>query len=125
MTAGDIKTVAVLGAGTMGHGIAEVNLLAGLKVHLQDISQEALDRGVAQIDQSLNRFVNKGIITSRDREKMMKERLKLCRDLEAAVHDADLVIEAISEVMDWKKEMFKKIDQWLLPGPCWLPIPRP
>jgi enoyl-CoA hydratase / 3-hydroxyacyl-CoA dehydrogenase len=111
MTAGDIKTVAVLGAGTMGHGIAEVNLLAGLKVTLQDINQEALDRGVAQIDQSLNRFVNKGLITPRDCEKMMKERLLLCLNLETAVQEADLVIEAVSEVMTLKKEIFKKIDQ--------------
>ncbi len=111
MKAEEIKTVSVLGAGTMGHGIAEVNLLAGLKVNLQDINKEALDRGVAYIDQSLNRFANKGIITSQDREKMMREQLTLCQDLEAAVRDADLVIEAIPEVMDWKKEIFKTIDR--------------
>jgi 3-hydroxyacyl-CoA dehydrogenase len=111
MKAGDIKTVAVLGAGTMGHGIAEVNLLAGLKVNLQDINQEALDRGVSHIEQSLDRFVHKKMITPQDRQEMITERLKPSLKLETAVQEADLVIEAVSEVMTLKKEIFKKIDQ--------------
>jgi 3-hydroxyacyl-CoA dehydrogenase len=107
----DIKNIAVIGAGTMGHGIAEVNLLSGLEVCLQDISQEALDRGVSQIEQSLDRFVLKKMITSKDRQEMINKRLKLYRNLEIAVREADLVIEAVSEVMALKKEIFKKIDR--------------
>ena len=56
----DIKTIAVIGAGDMGHGIAEVALIAGHKVFLRDINQEFVDRGVGRINASLEKLVSKG-----------------------------------------------------------------
>ena len=56
----DIKTFAVIGAGDMGHGIAEVALIAGYKIYLRDINQELADRAVARINESLIKFIEKG-----------------------------------------------------------------
>jgi len=60
MNIDDIKTIAVIGAGDMGHGIAEVALIAGYKVFLRDINQEFVDRGVGRINASLEKLVSKG-----------------------------------------------------------------
>jgi enoyl-CoA hydratase/3-hydroxyacyl-CoA dehydrogenase len=62
MNVEDIKTVAVIGAGDMGHGIAEVALIAGYRVFLRDIHQEFIDRGISRIHQSLEKLVSKGNI---------------------------------------------------------------
>ena len=60
MNIDDVKTVAVIGAGDMGHGIAEVALIAGYQVNLQDIKQEFVDKGVRRIHESLEKLVAKG-----------------------------------------------------------------
>jgi len=110
MTADDIKTVAVIGAGDMGHGIAEVALIAGYTVFLRDIKQEFVDRGVQRIDESLQKLVKKGRVPQDVYDRIQKELLHPCVDLKEAVAKADLVIEAIPEVLDLKKEAFAEMD---------------
>jgi enoyl-CoA hydratase / 3-hydroxyacyl-CoA dehydrogenase len=107
----DIKTIAVIGAGDMGHGIAEVALIAGYKVFLRDIKQEFVDKGVGRINFSLDKLVSKGLVPAEHFEKIKSELLVSCTDLKEAVKEADLVIEAIPELMDLKKETFKIMDE--------------
>ena len=106
----DIKTVAVIGAGDMGHGIAEVALIAGYRVYLRDINQELVDRGVARINESLAKLVSKEKVPAELHGKITSELLKPCVDLKEAVREADLVIEAIPEIMELKKETFAAMD---------------
>lgn len=110
MDIGSIKTLAVIGAGDMGHGIAEVALIAGYKVYLRDINQEFVDRGVSRIHQSLEKLVSKGKVTAEHHEKIRSDLLVPCVDIDKAVQEADLVIEAIPELMDLKKETFREMD---------------
>jgi enoyl-CoA hydratase/3-hydroxyacyl-CoA dehydrogenase len=85
MNIDDIKTVAVIGAGDMGHGIAEVALIAGYKVFLRDINQEFVDRGVGRINASLEKLVSKGKVSVDHFEKIKTELLVPCTDLAEAV----------------------------------------
>ena len=110
MNIDDIKTIAVIGAGDMGHGIAEVALIAGYKVFLRDINQEFVDKGVGRINASLEKLVSKGKVPAEHFDKIKSELMIPCTDLEEAVKEADLVIEAIPELMDLKKETFKIMD---------------
>lgn len=107
----DIRTIAVLGAGDMGHGIAEVALIAGYKVFLRDVKQEFVDKGVARIFDSLEKLLSKGKVGQELFDRIKKEMLVPVVDLEAAVKEADLVIEAIPEIMDLKKETFTIVDR--------------
>lgn len=107
----EIKTIAVLGAGDMGHGIAEVALIAGYKVFLRDVKQEFVDKGVARIFDSLEKLLSKGKVSQELFDKIKSEMLVPVVDLEAAVKEADLVIEAIPEIMDLKKETFTIVDK--------------
>ncbi len=111
MKADDIKTVAVLGAGDMGHGIAEVALIAGYRVFLRDIKPEFVDKGANRIHDSLAKLVSKGKVPADHYEKIKSELFVTCTDLDEAVKEADLVIEAIPEIMDLKKETFRQIDK--------------
>src|SRR5436190_22477363 len=90
-----IKVVGVIGAGTMGNGIAQVFAQAGFSVRLIDVAQPMLDRARATVDRSLNRFVDKGTLQPADRDKVLA-RLQTATDLDdlAAV---DYIIEAIVE----------------------------
>jgi enoyl-CoA hydratase/3-hydroxyacyl-CoA dehydrogenase len=106
----DIKAISVIGAGDMGHGIAEVALIAGYKVYLRDIDHEFVDRGVARIHQSLEKLVSKEIVTAEHYDKIRTDLLVPCVDIGEAVQEADLVIEAIPEIMDLKKETFREMD---------------
>jgi enoyl-CoA hydratase/3-hydroxyacyl-CoA dehydrogenase len=110
MNIDNIKTIAVIGAGDMGHGIAEVALIAGYKVFLRDINQEFVDRGMGRIHASLDKLVSKGKVPADHFEKIKSDLLVPCTDLEEAVKEADLVIEAIPELLDLKKETFKAMD---------------
>jgi len=111
MTGDDITTIAVLGAGDMGHGIAEVALIKGYRVFLRDINRQFVDKGVARIHDSLAKLVSKGKVTADHHERIKSELLVPCTDLDDAVREADLVIEAIPEIMDLKKETFRQIDK--------------
>ena len=111
MSVDDIKAVAVIGAGDMGHGIAEVALIAGYKVYLRDINHEFVERGVTRIHQSLEKLVSKGKVPPGHHEKIRAELLVPCVDIKEAVKEVDLVIEAIPEIMELKKETFQEMDE--------------
>ncbi len=105
-----IKTVAVLGAGTMGHGIAQVAAQAGYQVVLRDVEQRFVDGGLAKIKDNLDKGVARGKVTLADRDVALG-RLRGVVSLEDAVRGADLVIEAIPEDMALKRETFAVIDR--------------
>ncbi|MFK7984425.1 MAG: 3-hydroxyacyl-CoA dehydrogenase family protein [Sandaracinaceae bacterium] len=100
-----IDKVAVLGAGTMGHGVAQVCATAGMQVVLRDLSDDVLNKGLAGIERSLAKLASKGRISDDD-AKGARERIRTTTDFEGAVAEADLVIEAIPERMDLKVETF-------------------
>ncbi|MFH1650607.1 MAG: 3-hydroxyacyl-CoA dehydrogenase NAD-binding domain-containing protein [Chloroflexota bacterium] len=103
-----IKKVFIMGAGVMGNGIAQVTAAAGYDVTMQDISQEVLDKGMATISRSLDRLVSKGSMTESDKAALLA-RISTTADMEKA-RDADLVIEAIPEVLSLKTEISQKLD---------------
>lgn len=105
----EITKVAVIGAGTMGHGIAQVVSSAGMKVSLCDIKEEFLARARSAINSSLERSEAKGKITTQLRKDIISN-IHLTTELGEAVSNADLVVEAVPELLDLKKEMFKKLD---------------
>jgi len=110
----DIKSVAVIGAGTMGGGISMNFLNAGIPVKILEMKQEALDKGIGIIEQNYQAQVKKGKL----KEDKMAERMALLsttlnyEDLK----DADLVIEAVFEDMGVKETVFKKLDEVMKPG---------
>jgi len=110
MKVDDIKKVVVMGAGDMGHGIAEVALLAGLKVAMRDIEQRFVDRGLQRITESLAKLTEKQRITE-DNRKAMLGSIETFVDVGEAVRDADFVIEAAPEIMDIKKQLFQELDK--------------
>ena len=105
----DIKKIAVMGAGDMGHGIAEVALLAGYKVALRDIEQRFVDKGLSRIKESLNKLTEKQKITEENKNAMLAN-IKTFVDIAESVKDADFVIEAVPEIMDLKKQVFQALD---------------
>lgn len=104
----EIKTVAVVGAGTMGNGIAHVVALHGHEVTLIDIRQDALIRAVSAIEKNMSRQVSKGTI-SEEQKKSAQSRIRTAITVEDA-RDAELVIEAASESEEVKKAIFKELD---------------
>ncbi len=104
----DLKSVAVIGAGTMGHGIAQVAATAGFFVHLNDVDQKFLDSARAKITDSLERFASKGKISAADKEQI-SSRITYTTDFTKAVEHADLVVEAVYENLDVKKDIFRKL----------------
>ncbi len=106
----DIKKVAVMGAGDMGHGIAEVALLAGYRVSMRDIEQRFVDKGLSRIKESLAKLAEKQKITA-DNAKAMLANVKTFVDIGESVKDADFVIEAVPEIMDLKKQVFQALDK--------------
>jgi len=104
-----IQTIGVIGAGTMGSGIAQVFAQAGFSVLLHDVAQPALDRGRGVIDRSLAKFVEKAKITAADREAALG-RLRLTMDL-GAMAEADYVVEAAIERVDVKRALFQELDR--------------
>jgi 3-hydroxybutyryl-CoA dehydrogenase len=105
--------VAVLGAGTMGSGIAQVFAQHGHAVTLRDLDGSILERAVARVDKSLSRLVENERITEADRESTL-QRIKTETDLEA-VTPAELVIEAIVENLELKTQIFRELDRLTAP----------
>src|SRR5262245_39357773 len=105
-----IKTVAILGAGTMGHGIAQVSALAGCRTHLRDMTSDILHRAVENVKASLAKGVEKGKLSAEARESALLL-ISTTTSIADAVRDTDLVIEAIPENMPLKKELFASLDQ--------------
>jgi 3-hydroxybutyryl-CoA dehydrogenase len=108
-----IRRVGVVGAGTMGNGIAQVFAQAGFDVSLQDVSPAALDRARATIDKSLSKFVEKGKLTAEARDAALG-RLQTVPRVEA-LHDVDYVVEAILEDAAAKRALFGLLDQLTRP----------
>jgi len=106
--------VAVIGAGTMGNGIAQVFAQAGHAVTLRDLDMAILDRARAQIDRSLAKLVETGRLPAADRAATL-ERIAATTDL-AAVASADLVIEAVIESLETKRALFVELDRLTSPA---------
>ncbi|HJL01292.1 MAG TPA: 3-hydroxyacyl-CoA dehydrogenase family protein [Polyangiaceae bacterium LLY-WYZ-15_(1-7)] len=104
----EIRKVAVLGAGTMGHGIAQVSATAGCEVVLGDVHAEALEAAKAKMKKSLDRFVAKEKLSAADAEAALG-RIRTTASLSDAVGEADLVVEAIPEKMELKLELFREV----------------
>ncbi|MCS7124274.1 MAG: 3-hydroxyacyl-CoA dehydrogenase family protein [Candidatus Bathyarchaeota archaeon] len=106
----EVKTVAVLGAGLMGHGIAQVAAQVGkYEVYLRDVAQRFLENGMDMIRNSLQKFLSKGQITEAEFNETLA-RIHPTTDLKEAVSKADLIIEAIPENVDLKKAVFREVD---------------
>ncbi len=103
------SNTAVVGAGTMGNGIAHVLALNGYTVTLIDVNEEALEQGTDTIASNLQRQVNKERITAAEREATLN-RIRTHTDLAQAVSDVELVIEAVSETTDVKGPIFETLD---------------
>jgi len=106
----EIKNITVLGSGIMGHGIAQISAMAGYNVVLRDIEQQFLDKAMEKIKWSLGKLVSKGKI-SEDQQNEIFSRIKPIVDLNEAVHDSDLVIEAVPEIMELKKKVYAELDK--------------
>ncbi len=105
----EIRTLGVVGAGTMGHGIAQVAVASGLDVILVDVAPQALARGAAAIDKGLERGVAKGRITAEDKAAALA-RLTQAGELAALAH-ADLVVEAVVEKLEVKRQVLTELDR--------------
>ena len=104
----EINAIGVIGAGTMGHGIAQIAVQAGMPVSLIDVDGAALEAGVTNVGKGLDRLVKKEKISAEDRQAAL-DRLQSSSDL-TAVTEADLVIEAVVEKLEVKAEVLRQLD---------------
>ncbi len=107
----EIKRIAVLGSGIMGHGIAQVSATAGYEVFMRDVEEPFLEKAVANVEKSLNRMVKAGKISQKELP-LILSRVRTTTDLQKAVEEADLVVEAITENLDMKKAVFKDLGRF-------------
>lgn len=105
-----VKNITVLGSGIMGHGIAQVSAMSGYNVVLRDIEQQFLDKAMEKIRWSLEKLVTKEKITKQESDAILG-RIKTIVDLKEAVKGADLIIEAVPEIMELKKKVYSELDQ--------------
>lgn len=105
-----MKNITVIGAGTMGNGIAHIFAMKGFPVVLVDISQTALDKALATIEKNLDRMVRKEKISEADKASALRN-VVTSTDLANGVKNADLVVEAATERVDLKLKIFKQIDE--------------
>ena len=110
----DIRNVTVVGAGTMGNGIAHVLAQHGIDVALHDLSQQLLDKAIAVISTNLDRQVKKGTITEEGKRSTLG-RITPSRELQLASAGADVVIEAATEDRKVKEQIFNILDALLRP----------
>jgi 3-hydroxybutyryl-CoA dehydrogenase len=106
-----MKNISVIGSGTMGNGIAHVFAQHGYDVSLIDIKQEYLTKALATITKNLDRQVSKGLISEEEKNSALG-RIQTFTALETGVKDADLVVEAATENMEIKLDLFRQIDQF-------------
>jgi 3-hydroxybutyryl-CoA dehydrogenase len=106
-----IKRVAVIGGGIMGHGFATVFAQNGYPVYLNDLSADILKNAAASIRANLGTLIEAGLVKKSAKEKILS-RVILTADLAEAAGNADFVLEAITEKMDLKKELFQKLDRF-------------
>lgn len=111
----EIKKAAVLGAGIMGSGIAQVFAQTGIEVGMRDIEQRFVDNGMALIRKNLDRAAKKGKMEAEEADKILN-RVNGTLDMKEATKDANIVVEAIVEDMEIKKSVFKELDEICLPN---------
>src|SRR5215468_9266737 len=105
----EIRHLTVIGAGTMGNGIAQVFAQHGFSVTMHDLTQGLLERGLKAVHSSLDRQIKKSTLTEAQKKETLS-RLAISDDLNQSVQSADMVIEAATEDRGIKKELFKTID---------------
>ncbi len=110
MTLDDIQQIAVIGAGLMGHGIAQEFAFAGYQVHLHDVSQAQVDAGIERIRDNLQLFVENDLARSEQIDETLN-RIHGSDQLETVGREADFVIEAVIENLPLKQEVFRQLDQ--------------
>ncbi len=103
-----MESIAVLGAGTMGHGIAQVAALAGFRVIMRDVDLETIARGVRAIERNLQKGIERAKLTDDERD-MALQRIRSTTHLEET-RNADLFIEAAPEVLDLKREILREVE---------------
>ncbi|MDX1390354.1 MAG: 3-hydroxyacyl-CoA dehydrogenase family protein, partial [Acidobacteriota bacterium] len=107
---GEIRRVAVIGAGTMGHGIAQVAASAGFDVVLNDVDDATIEHGIASIRDNLEKGISKGKISPEEREATLS-RIRGDATIASAVSSSDLVIEAVPERIELKRQIFSSVDR--------------
>ena len=110
MTLDDIQQIAVIGAGLMGHGIAQEFAFAGYQVHLHDVSQAQVDAGMERIRGNLQVFVENDLARPNQIDETLN-RIQGSDQLEVVAGEADFVIEAVIENLPLKQEVFRQLDQ--------------
>ncbi len=105
----EIRKIGVVGAGTMGGGIAQIAAHSGFEVVMEDLKQEYVDNGFAKIKERLEKRVSDGKLDSREKERILSN-IRPTANLED-LKDSDLIIEAVIEKEDVKKEIFEKLDR--------------
>ena len=108
-----MESIGVVGAGTMGNGIAQVSARAGLSVVLHDVTDEFLGRGLSTIDKSLQRDVDKGRLALDEKETIIS-RIKPTKEV-SDLRDVDFAVEAITEELGVKLDLFRRLDQTVRP----------
>ncbi len=107
----DVNTITVLGAGNMGHGIAEVAAIAGYDVYMRDIKDEFVQNGYEQIEWSLGKLAERDQLTDEEADAAL-DRVTPVVDMEEAVSTADFLIEAVPEQMEIKKDVYGEVEQY-------------
>lgn len=105
-----IKNITIIGAGTMGHGIAQIFVQANYPVFLYDLDEDSVQRGKQLIENNLDVQINQKLINQEDKDKALSY-LKLTTDLEKAVKNADYITEAVPEDVDIKHDLYKKLEK--------------
>src|SRR6267142_1663653 len=111
----DVKTIAVIGAGTMGRGIAYAAAFGGYNTVLEDVSRHVLEQGVAWIRQSFDEGVARGKVEAAVRDKALSL-ISTANNVEDAIRDAELIIEAVPEELEMKLELFTIFDKFAKPN---------
>ncbi len=106
----DIKTVTIIGSGTMGNGISHVFAQCGFNVHMMDINQVALNKALATIGKNMDRQVSKGTLSEADKQAAMSK-ISTYTDMAEAVAESDLVVEAATENIELKLNIFRQLDE--------------
>jgi 3-hydroxybutyryl-CoA dehydrogenase len=105
----NIEKITVIGAGTMGHGIAQVSAQAGFLITLVDVSQDIVNHGLSAIESNLRKGIERGKVTEAEMQDALS-RIQTSTDVTESAPTADLVVEAIIERLDAKQELFARLD---------------
>ncbi len=110
-----VKTLTVVGSGTMGHGIGQLAAMRGIDVRVFDVDAAALDRAKAGVRTSLDRFVKKGTLSQQESDDVLG-RMSFVSDLPKAAGGAEVIVEAVPEVLELKQKVFTDLDAIAAPG---------